>query len=367
MKIAVVVPGGVDRSGEVKVVPALLALLKRLTRQHEVHVYALRQEVQPDEWWLCGARVHNMGGRRVALSQLRALAAIAREHHQGRFDLVQSIWSGAGGVVAVAAAKLLGLRCAVHVAGGELVALHDIGYGGRLGVRGRLREAWVLRGADALTAASQLVLAQLATLGHRRGRRLPLGVDLDVWAPREPRPRVAGEPLRLVQVASVNRVKDQTCLLRALALVPRADLDLIGEDTLNGEMQGLAERLGVAERVHFHGFKTQTELRPLLARAHLHVITSRHEAGPLAVLEAAVLGVPSVGTAVGHLAEWAPDAALAVAPGDAVGLAGLIGRVGADESLRLRLAREAQRRAVVEDADHCHEQFERLYAELLGR
>ncbi len=37
------------------------------------------------------------------------------------------------------------------------------------------------------------------------------------------------------------------------------------------------------------------------------IISSRHEAGPLAVLEAAVKGVPTVGTAVGHIAEWAPQ------------------------------------------------------------
>jgi glycosyltransferase involved in cell wall biosynthesis len=162
-------------------------------------------------------------------------------------------------------------------------------------------------------------------------------------------------------------VKDQACLLHALAEVPGAELDLIGEDTLGGEMQALAAGLGLAARVRFHGFKTQAQLQPLLGRAHLHLVSSRHEAGPLAALEAAVLGIPSVGTAVGHLAEWAPEAALTVAPGDARGLAGLIRRVDADEALRLRLAREAQRRAVAEDADHCHRQFERLHAELLGR
>lgn len=366
MKIAFVVPGGVDRSGEVRVIPALLALLKRLSVRHEVHVFVPRQEARAAEWWLCGARVHNLAGRRAVQAQLRAVAAIAREHRRGRFDLVQSVWSGSCGVTAVVAAKLLGLPCAVHVAGGELVALRDIGYGGRLGLRGRLREAWVLRGADVLTAASRPVLDQLAALGHV-GRRLPLGVDLDLWPPCEPRPRQPGEGLRLVQVASLNRVKDQACLLQALAQVPGAVLDLVGEDTLGGEMQALAARLGIASRVRFHGFMTQVQLQPLLARAHLHVITSRHEAGPLAVLEAAVLGVPSVGTAVGHLAEWAPDAALVVAPGDAAGLAGLIASIDADEALRLRLAREAQRRAVAEDADHCHRQFERLHAELLER
>jgi len=364
--LAVVVPGGVDRSGEVRVVPALLALLRRLAVRHEVHVFALRQERAPGEWWLQGACVHNIGGPSTALGQLRAVQAIAREHRRGGFDLVQAIWSGPGGAVAVAAARLLGLRSAVHVAGGELVALRDIGYGGRTGLRGRLREAWVLRGADALTAASQPVLDQLAALG-RTGRRLPLGVDLEAWQPLPPRRREAGEPLRLIQVASLNRVKDQACLLQALAQVQAVELDLIGEDTLHGEIQALATRLGLDDRVRFHGFMTQARLQPLLAQAHLHLITSRHEAGPLAVLEAAVLGVPSVGTAVGHLAEWAPQAARVVEPGDALGLAALIAGIAADEALRLQLAHEAQRRALAEDADHCHGQFERLYAELLGR
>jgi glycosyltransferase involved in cell wall biosynthesis len=363
LKIAVVVPGGVDRSGEVRVVPALLALLKRLAARHEVHVFALRQEAEPDEWWLCGARVHNIGGRATVP---RAVRAIVREHGRGRFDLVQAIWSGGCGVVAVAAAKWLGLRSAVHVAGGELVALHDIGYGGRQGWRGRLREAWVLRGTDALTAASRPVLEQLAALGHE-ARRLPLGVDLQAWPPRAPRRRELDEPLRLIQVASLNRVKDQACLLQALARLPTAELDLVGEDTLGGEVQALAARLGVSGRVLFHGFKTQAELQPLLASAHLHVITSRHEAGPLAVLEAAVLGVPSVGTAVGHLAEWAPRAARVVEPGDAAGLAALIAGLAGDEALRLELAREAQRRARAEDADFCCAQFEQLHAELAGQ
>ncbi|MCV2363468.1 glycosyltransferase family 4 protein [Paucibacter sp. DJ1R-11] len=366
MKIAIVVPGGVDRSGEVRVVPALLSLLKRLAVLHEVHVFALRQEAAPGQWWLCGARVLNIGGPSMALGQARALWAIAKEHRRGRFELIQSIWSGPAGLVAVLAAKLLGLPSAVHVAGGELVALHDIGYGGRLAWRGRLREALVLRGADVLTAASRPVLDQLAALGHA-GQRLPLGVDLAEFPLSEPRPRVAGAALRLVQVASLNRVKDQSSLLRALAQVPRAELDVIGEDTLNGEMQALAAQLGVSGRVRFHGFLTQAEMRPMLARADLYVVSSRHEAGPLAMLEAAVLGVPSVGTAVGHLTEWAPQAALVVAPGDVQGLAALIARVDGDEALRLRLAREAQRLARAEDADFSHEQFGQLHAELAGR
>src|SRR2546429_2362007 len=54
--------------------------------------------------------------------------------------------------------------------------------------------------------------------------------------------------------------------------------------------------------------------------------SSRHETGPLAMLEAAVAGVPTIGTAVGHIAEWAPHAAVSAPVGDSAGLAGAIGR-----------------------------------------
>ncbi len=369
MKIALVVPGGVDRGGERRVIPALLALLKRLALRHEVHVYALRQESAPGDWPLLGAQVHNIGGRSARLGPLRAVAAIRAEHRSAPFDLVHAIWSGPCGAAAVAAATLLRRPSAVHLAGGELVALPAIGYGGRQRWRDRLREALVLRGATALTAASAAMLEQLGALGHV-GRRLPLGVDLDTWPAQAPLPREPGTPLCIVHVGSLNRVKDQGTLLMAVARLAGMDvdfeLDIVGEDTLAGEVQALAQRLGLMPRTRFHGFLTRTQLRPVLARAQLHLMSSRHEAGPLAVLEAAVLGVPSVGTAVGHLAEWAPQAALAVAPGDAGGLALAMARLASDEALRLRLAHEAQRRALAEDANHTAALVEALYAELAG-
>ena len=47
MKVALIVPGGVDRSGEVRVIPALLALIRRLAADHELHVFATHQEPTP--------------------------------------------------------------------------------------------------------------------------------------------------------------------------------------------------------------------------------------------------------------------------------------------------------------------------------
>lgn len=370
-KLALVVPGGVHHSGTHDVIPAVLSLVERLAARHELHVFALFQQPEAARWTLRGAQVHAVGGS-ARLAPWRAVAAIAAEHRRAPFALVQSLWAGSCGWSAMLAGRLLARPVAVHVAGGELAALCDIGYGGLLSRRGRLRERWILRGVDAVTAASAPILAQIADQGVT-GRRLPLGVDLRTWPPLAPRRRELGAPLRLLHLASLNRVKDQTTLLRAVARAA-ADglaltLDVIGIDTLDGQVQGLARSLGLDERmVRFHGFLPQGACRPWVERADALVMASRHEAGPLAALEAAVAGVPCVGTAVGHFAEWgASGAALAVPVGDDVGLAAAIARIGGDEDLRLALAARAQAIACAEDADHTAAGFHALHDELIAR
>ncbi len=69
--MGLIVPGGVDRSGEVRVIPALLALVRRLAAKHELHVFATHQEPMPGSWSLEGARVHNLGLPRTAWRALR--------------------------------------------------------------------------------------------------------------------------------------------------------------------------------------------------------------------------------------------------------------------------------------------------------
>jgi len=364
LKVALVVPGGVDRSGEYRVIPALVALIERLAKSVDLRIFALAQEPKPATWTLAGARVHNIGHGATAP---RGIAALLRENRADAFDVVHSMWSGAPGFVAVAAAKLMRRPCLVHVAGGELVALHAIGYGGCLHWWGRARERFVLRGATQVSAASAPIIEQIGGFGVR-ALRIPLGVDRSRWPLAAPRHRDPTTIARLVHVASLNRIKDQPTLLRALRVLveggAKVHLDIVGEDTLRGEMQSLARELGLVSFVTFHGFKTQGALRPIMESAHVHLVSSLHEAGPVAILEAAMLGVPTAGTAVGHLREWMPAAALGVNPGDAAGLAEAIRVLLDDEELRLRIGREAQARAAATDADFTAARFLEVYGSM---
>jgi glycosyltransferase involved in cell wall biosynthesis len=365
MRIALVVPGGVDRSAEYRVIPALLALIARLSLDSDVQVIALRQEAQEGEWHLAGATIHNIGSRHAGL---RALLAIYKKHRAAPFDVVHAVWSGMCGVVALIAGKVLGIPSLVHVAGGELVSIPEIDYGSAQTRRGRLREAFVLRHVSAVTAASKPTLEALSKLGIP-AQRVPLGVDLTAWPPRNPVRRDNNNPARLIHVASLNRVKDQSTLLHALATLMKSgmrfEMNIVGEDTLHGEIQALAQRLNLSRVVRFWGFLTQRQLRPLVEASDLMVLSSRHETGPLATLEAAVAGVPTVGTMVGHIAEWAPDAAISVPVGDQARLAGAIHHLLENEDLRMGVAREAFKRATREDADYTAERIRAIYATLI--
>jgi glycosyltransferase involved in cell wall biosynthesis len=143
------------------------------------------------------------------------------------------------------------------------------------------------------------------------------------------------------------------------------EMDIVGEDTLHGEIQAMAEAMGLSRAIRFRGFLPHRQLRPLVEQADLLIHSSRYEAGPLVMLEAAVAGIPTVGTAVGHIAEWAPDAAVSVPVGDSAGLAGAISRLLLNERVRFDIASEAMRRAVREDADYTAERFRALYRGLI--
>lgn len=348
MKVALLVPGGVDRSGAGKVIPCLLSIIEHLAAEgHDVHVFALRQEDHPGTWPLLGAIVHNAGSQPRGM---RMLAMIVAEHRKSPFAVLHAFWSGQGAIGAVAG-TLLRIPLVLTLPGGDVAALPDIGYGALLSRPGRLALRLAVRCAARVNTPSRF-MRDLAAARGIRAAVLPLGVDLARWPPAPPRPRDRTRPLKLLHVASLNRVKDQPTLLEAMGRLRRAgvefELVVIGFDTLNGETQRMAKQAGLAAR--FMGQLPHEDLRPWYVWADLLVMSSRHEAGPLVTLEAAIAGVPTVGTHVGHIADLAPQAALAVPVGDARALAEAVANLAANEQRRLQLAAAAQAFALRFDA-----------------
>ena len=143
-------------------------------------------------------------------------------------------------------------------------------------------------------------------------------------------------------------------------------LDVAGHDTMDGAYARSRDALALGSSVRWHGRLGREPLRALVDGSDLLVMTSRHEGGSLAVLEAAIAGVPTVGTRVGHVADWSPDAAIAVDVRDVAALARETMALLADEPRRMAIAQEAQRRAIAIDADFTATAFERIYGELVA-
>lgn len=369
MKLAIIVPGGVDRTGVDRVIPALLWLIERLAQRHEVHVFATRQEPDPAAWPLLGAHIHNIGTARGTTRRLLGRFGVLHRTGGRPFDVIHAFFGWCG-----TSAALIGWRYRLpvlfHAAGGEFVSLPHADYGMRTTMRGRIGLRVALAGARRVTVASRAMQGLAAARGVLADR-VPLGVALDRWPPLTPRSRDAGATVRLLHVGDIRGVKDQTMLMKAAGYLHDSgltfSLDIVGLDTMDGAVQRSAAARQIESVTRWHGVLRRNALRGLMNQADILLVSSRHEAGPLVVLEAAVAGVPTVGTAVGHIAEWAPDAAVVVPVGDAAALARETAALIADEPRRLAIAGEAQRRAIEIDADFTAMTFERIYAQIRSR
>jgi glycosyltransferase involved in cell wall biosynthesis len=366
MRIALIVPGGVDRSAQVRVMPMMLALVERLARRHQVLIVAINQEPEACEYDLLGARVVNLGVSRerriISWSWRLARLLSALKSFGGSLDVLHAFWAHPPGSLAIAAGSFIGVPVVISIGGGELSWLPEIGYGGQGALLSRMAISTTVRRAAAVSAPSEYVVQSVKRL-REDVSWLPMGVATNFF--QQSMPDTNGNSKRLLHVASLNEVKDQTTLMHAMRLVadvhPEILLDCIGVDTLDGRVQRLAQDLKLSDVVRFHGVLPVDELLPFYRRAHIYVQSSLHESMGAAVLEASAAGVPVVGTAVGLVAEMAPHAALSVPTRNAESLACAISTLLADEKRRLRLGQEAQTFARKYDADWTVAQLESIY------
>ncbi|MCC7361388.1 MAG: glycosyltransferase family 4 protein [Anaerolineales bacterium] len=309
MKIGLVVPGFSAHEQD-WCIPALLDYVRALARLAEVHVFTLRWPERGGAYPVYGATVRALDGRkrlgpRVVALWARAVRAIAVEHRRGSFDALHAFWLDEPGWVAAWAARRLGVRAVLSLAGGELSRMPDIGYGLQLWPGRGALVRWCARQAAVVTAGSRAYAAVAESHFAAHGLKFPvvvapLGVDLDRF---QPRPAGPGAAQRLINVGALAPVKDQALLLRAFrrvaAVRPTAELVIVGEGALRSDLEAQAAGLPV----RFAGAVPHADLPAWYANAAVCVQTSRHEAQGLAVLEAAACGLPVVGTPVGVLPE----------------------------------------------------------------
>lgn len=169
------------------------------------------------------------------------------------------------------------------------------------------------------------------------------GIDTDRFTPHSPPLRTAfPEGFRdpdLFVIGAVGRlqgVKDHATLLQAFARLPgeRNRLVLVGDGPLRGNLEVLAEALGIRARVWFAG--SREDAPTLLAGLDLFALSSLAEGTPLTVLEAMAAGLPVVATGVGGLPEVVVEGetGFLVPPADPDALAAALARYADSSEMR---------------------------------
>jgi glycosyltransferase involved in cell wall biosynthesis len=188
------------------------------------------------------------------------------------------------------------------------------------------------RGADLVAPVSAELAGHIRAVQPKaRIRVVENVVDTAVFHPAGDRERSA-DGGRLLSVGSLSEKKGHADLLHALATLGDGEpptLELVGDGELRGELERLAERLGLAGSVRFRGELPQAEVAELMRAADVFVLPSRFENLPCVLLEAMASGVPSVATAVGgipELLDGAPEAGILCPPSDPEALAAAIAR-----------------------------------------
>ena len=161
---------------------------------------------------------------------------------------------------------------------------------------------------------------------------------------------------RLFCAARLSTEKGLTFAIEALRLLIDMGYDLEFRLAGNGpskvHLEGVAKRLGIADRFKFLGVLTEDEVISELQMSDLFVLPSFVEGVPVSAMEAMAVGVPVIATNIAGTSELVEDGktGLLVRPSDAGALADAVVRMIEDHSFRLRVA-ELGRKKVVEEFD----------------
>jgi glycosyltransferase involved in cell wall biosynthesis len=161
--------------------------------------------------------------------------------------------------------------------------------------------------------------------------------------------------LRLLCVATVTPRKGHAQLLQALAGLGAGaagaptlawQLHCVGSLTRDAataaRVQGLAQQLGLAAQVVWHGEVDTATLHSHYAAADVLVLASLHEGYGMVVAEALAAGLPVLATDAGALAQTLPEGAgLRVPAGDLPALQAALQRLFVEPALLQQLARGA--------------------------
>ncbi|HVW43376.1 MAG TPA: glycosyltransferase [Amycolatopsis sp.] len=223
--------------------------------------------------------------------------------------------------------------------------------------------------ADHITTPTRTAADLVARWGFGRDvEPVSCGVDFDRFHPFGQPKVMARKEFHLPDeptIAFVGRLDAEKHLDEVIRALPRlrAQFALAGRGVRRGELEALAERTGVRDRVHFLGYVPDEHLPLVYAAADVFVMPGTAELQSIATLEAMASGLPVVAAdavALPHLVSPGENGFL-YPPGDVDHLAGALDRILGSDEERRRMGAASQAMATRHDASHTLARFEEIY------
>lgn len=217
--------------------------------------------------------------------------------------------------------------------------------------------------SDAVAAVSSYARESLLSefpAARERVRVIYNGIETGIFRPDQRRREltrtslnIPGEDTIVIMAGVLSRQKGFHLGLRAferaLSSAPAARLVIAGDGPEKAELEGMAARMGLSDKVIFYGGYSRERLPALLAAADIFLNpTLRAEGLPLAVLEAMSSGLACVLSPMGGAAETAVHgkSAIFTDPEDADRTGRALASLMTDREPRRKLGRAAREKAV---------------------
>jgi glycosyltransferase involved in cell wall biosynthesis len=186
----------------------------------------------------------------------------------------------------------------------------------------------------------------------------------------QPPEKSAPSLLTVARMSLAEQYKGHDVVIRAmpelLRRFPDLRYDIVGDGDARPGLEALAEHLGVAAAVRFHGIVSEAALRQHYAQASLFIMPSRAEGFGFVFLEAMAHGLPVIGGNADATPEVIVhgETGLLVTPTSVDAVVEAASRLLGDDALRKTMGEAARQRAA---AQFSYSEFRRKLVEELSQ
>jgi colanic acid/amylovoran biosynthesis glycosyltransferase len=195
--------------------------------------------------------------------------------------------------------------------------------------------------------SSQVMRASDPTHWHKV-KVLPLGIDLQAFAPRAARLRAADEPFRLVFVGRLAPAKAPHMLVDAVDTLRsqgrNVELTVVGDGPTRATLESYIAARGIKAWVHLVGACNHDRVADYYAQSDAFVLTSFAEGVPVVLMEAMAMELPCVSTWITGIPELIENGkeGLLVPPASPQHIVAAVELLMDDPALALRVGRQGR-------------------------